>query len=94
MDSLPSAELLDQTHRFPGPYTFKAIGRPEGGFVARIVAAIREQLENDIDPPFRVRETAAGRHVSITIEPQVQNSWEVLAIYQRLGEIEGVMFVF
>ncbi|MBS0261318.1 MAG: DUF493 domain-containing protein [Planctomycetes bacterium] len=94
MDSLPSAELLDRTHRFPGPYIFKAIGRPEGGFVARIVAAIREQLEHDIDPPYHVRETAAGRHVSVTIEPEVRSSWEVLAIYQRIGEVDGVMFVF
>ena len=94
VDNLPSAELLDQTHEFPGNYTFKAIGRPEGGFVARIVAAIRDELENEVDPPFSVRETAAGRHVAVTVEPHVQNAWEVLAVYQRLGEVEGVMFVF
>jgi putative lipoic acid-binding regulatory protein len=94
VDNLPSAELLDQTHEFPGPYTFKAIGRPDGGFVARIVAAIREELENDVDPPYRVRETAAGRHVAVTIEPQVQSAWDVLAVYQRLGQVDGVMFVF
>jgi putative lipoic acid-binding regulatory protein len=94
VDHLPSAELLDQTHEFPGPYIFKAIGRPEGGFVARIVAAIREELENEIDPPYRVRETAAGRHVAVTVEPRVNSAWEVLAVYQRLGQVEGVMFVF
>ncbi|MBI3860518.1 MAG: DUF493 domain-containing protein [Planctomycetia bacterium] len=94
MDNLPSIELLDQTHEFPGPYTFKAIGRPEGGFVARIVAAVREQLENETDPPYRVRETAAGRHVAVTIEPQVQSAWDVLAVYQRLGQVAGIEFVF
>lgn len=93
MDNLPSAELLDRTHEFPGPYTFKAIGRPEGGFIARIVAAVREALENEVDPPYRVRETAAGRHVAVTVEPQVQSAWDVLAVYQRLSEVTGIVFV-
>lgn len=94
MDNLPSAELIDSTHAFPGPYTFKVIGRPAEGFVARIVAAVREELEGDVDPPYRIRETAAGRHVAVTVEPLVQNAWEVLAVYQRLGQIRGVEFVF
>lgn len=94
MDNLPSAELLDQTHEFPGPYTFKAIGRAEGGFVARIVAAVREELEGEIDPPYRVRATSAGRHVAVTLEPVVRNAWEVLAVYQRLGQVSGLQFLF
>jgi len=94
VDNLPSAELIDSTHAFPGPYTFKVIGRPADGFVARIVAAIREELEGEVDPPYRTRETAAGRHVAVTVEPHVQNAWEVLAVYQRLGQIRGVVFLF
>jgi putative lipoic acid-binding regulatory protein len=94
VDNLPSADLIDSTHAFPGPYTFKVIGRPAEGFVARIVAAIRDELEGDVDPPYRIRETAAGRHVAVTVEPMVQNAWEVLAVYQRLGQIRGVEFVF
>lgn len=94
MDNLPSAELLENTHSFPGPYMFKAIGRSEEGFVARIVAAVREELEGEVDPPYRVRETAAGRHIAVTVEPHVQNAWEVLAVYQRLGQIRGLEYVF
>ena len=94
MDNLPSVELIDSTHAFPGPYTFKVIGCPAEGFVARIVAAVREELEGAVDPPYRIRETAAGRHVAVTVEPQVQNAWEVLAVYQRLAQIRGVEFVF
>jgi putative lipoic acid-binding regulatory protein len=94
VDNLPSAELLENTHSFPGPYMFKAIGRSEEGFVARIVAAVREELEGEVDPPYRVRETAAGRHIAVTVEPHVQNAWEVLAVYQRLGQIRGLEYVF
>ena len=44
MPTLPPADLLQATHRFPCPYMFKAIGRVEGGFAARIVAAVRDEL--------------------------------------------------
>jgi putative lipoic acid-binding regulatory protein len=94
VNHLPSAELLERTHEFPGPYMFKVIGRSEQGFVARTVAAVREELEGDVDPPYRVRETSAGRHIAVTVEPHVQNAWEVLAVYQRLGELRGLEYVF
>ena len=94
VDNLPSVELLERTHEFPGPYVFKAIGLSERGFVARIVAAVRDELEGEIDPPYRVRHTGAGKHVAVTVEPRVQNAWEVLAVYQRLNEVRGLEFVF
>jgi putative lipoic acid-binding regulatory protein len=94
VDNLPSAELLESTHEFPGPYMFKVIGRSGDGFVALVVAAVREELEGEIDPPYRVRETSTGRHIAVTVEPQVQNAWEVLAVYQRLGQIPGLEYVF
>lgn len=94
MDNLPSAELIESTHEFPGPYTFKVIGRSGEGFVALVVAAVREELEGEVDPPYRIRETAAGRHIAVTVEPQVRNAWEVLAVYQRLGQLPGLEYVF
>ena len=94
MNNLPTVELLEETHDFPGPYMFKVIGRADERFIAMVVAAVRDELEGVIDPPYRVRETAAGRHVAVTVEPQVQNAWEVLAVYQRLGQIAGVEYVF
>ena len=94
MDHLPSAELIADTHDFPGPYMFKVIGRSGEGFVALVVAAVREELEEEVDPPYRVRETSAGRHIAVTVEPQVQNAWEVLAVYQRLGQLPGLEYVF
>ena len=94
MNNLPTVELLEETHDFPGPYMFKVIGRADERFIAMVVAAVRDELEGDVDPPYRVRETAAGRHVAVTVEPQVQSAWEVLAVYQRLGQIAGVEYVF
>jgi putative lipoic acid-binding regulatory protein len=90
---LPTVEILEDTHTFPGPYLFKVIGRAENGFVARAVAAAREALAWEEDPPYRVRETPGGRHVAVTLEPTVQTAEQVLAIYRRLRNTPGlVMF--
>ena len=53
MSELPAIELLENTHTFPGPYTFKVIGRAERGFVARAVAAVRDELDHALDPPYK-----------------------------------------
>jgi putative lipoic acid-binding regulatory protein len=84
-------ELLESTHQFPGPYMFKVIGRVEGGFMARVVAAVRDELGQEADPPFRFRHSAGGRHVAITLEPVVQSSRQVLAIYSRLQQTNGLV---
>jgi len=94
MNDLPALELLENTHEFPGPYTFKVIGRVENGFVARVVAAVRDELAASVDPPFRCRETAGGRHVAVTLEPCVQTSQEVLAVYRRLRLLTGLVMLF
>lgn len=93
MNALPSVELLESTHRFPCPYVLKVIGRSEDGFVGRVVAAVRDQLEDDVDPPYRFRTTAAGRHVSVTLEPYFNSAWDVLAVYGRIQELRGLVFV-
>ncbi|MFO0947353.1 MAG: DUF493 domain-containing protein [Planctomycetota bacterium] len=94
MDYLPTLELLESVHRFPGSFTFKVIGKVDGGFAARVVAAVRETLALEQDPPFRLRETANGRHVAVTVEPIVQTSREVLLVYERVKTISGVVMFF
>jgi putative lipoic acid-binding regulatory protein len=94
MEHLPAIELLERTHVFPGPYMFKVIGRVENGFVARVVAGVRDELEALADPPFRVRATAGGRHVSVTLEPTVQSANQVLAVYRRMRGITGLVMMF
>jgi putative lipoic acid-binding regulatory protein len=90
---LAALELLENTHRFPGPYMFKAIGRAESGFVARVVAAVREELAEETDPPFNVRQAVGGRHVSVTLEPTVQTAQQVLDVYRRVQKISGLVML-
>jgi putative lipoic acid-binding regulatory protein len=94
MGELGSIALLESTHTFPGPYVFKVIGKSDIGFVARTVAAVRDELGNDSDPPYRVRESVGGRHTAVTLEPQVQTARQVLAVYRRLGQMTGLIMLW
>lgn len=92
--SLPTFELLERTHAFPCPYLFKIIGKADDGFVARVVAVVREELLCETDPHFSVREAVGGRHLSVTLEPVVQSAHQVIAIYRRLGVLDGLVMMF
>jgi uncharacterized protein len=92
--SLPTVELLEKAHAFPCPYLFKIIGKTDKGFLARVIAVVREELAIEVDPPFRVREAVGGRHISITLEPVVQSAGQVVGVYRRLGLLEGLVVMF
>lgn len=91
--NLPSIELLEARHSFPGLYTMKAIGNAEDNFTARVVSAVRDELQLEEDPPFRIQSTKAGRHVSITLEPMFESSQQVLALYSRLSQLSGLVML-
>jgi putative lipoic acid-binding regulatory protein len=91
---LPAIELLESTHRFPGSYLFKVIGRSEQGFVARTVAAVRDAVAAEFDPPFSVRETSGGKHVAVTLEVPVERAEQVIAVYRRVQKLAGLVFLW
>jgi uncharacterized protein len=93
MTSQAAFDLLEKTHTFPGPYLFKIIGKGDEGFVARVIAVVREELLSEVDPPYRVREAVGGRHLSVTLEPVVQSAQQVVAIYGRLRVLEGLVML-
>lgn len=93
MGELPSVALLESTHTFPGPYMFKAIGKGEDGFVARVVAAVRDELEFAADPPYKFRQATGGRHVAVTLTPTVQTGRQVLAVYARIRRVAGLVLL-
>jgi putative lipoic acid-binding regulatory protein len=94
MYKMPALDLLEQSHTFPGPYTFKVIGKPENGFLARILGGVREALGLEADPPFRVREAVGGRHIAITLVPHIETAQKVLAVYGRLQTMTGLVYLW
>ena len=93
-NALPTLDLLEKTHAFPCPYLFKIIGKADQGFLARVVTIVREELLIEIDPPYHLRESVGGRHLSITLEPIVQSGHQVVSIYRRLGILDGLVMMF
>lgn len=93
MSNLPDIELLESTHTFPGPYTFKVIGENDASFSGRVMTAVRTVVPASREPAISVRKTASGRHAAVTIEPWVDDGADVLAIYRRLYELEGLVMV-
>lgn len=93
MQTLPSIELLESGHEFPGPYLFKVIGRPADDFVRRTVAAVRAALDRLDDPPYTIRESRGGRHVALTLEVPVASAREVLDVYRRVQELDGLVML-
>ena len=91
MDKQESVDLLNATHDFPCPITIKVIGESADGFVGRVVAAIRDELDFEVDPPFKTRETKKGRHVAVTLDPHMETAYDVLAVYERLRDVRGVV---
>lgn len=93
MLNLPSVELLEARHTFPGFFTFKVIGSTEGNFHARVLSLVRDELHLDEDPPHSYRAARNGRHIAVTIEPYCQSSQQVLAIYSRLTGMDGLVML-
>ena len=92
--NLPSVEILEARHSFPCPFTFKVIGTAENNFTARVVSHVRDELQLDLDPPFSLKSTKGGKHVSVSIAPDCESAQQVLAIYSRLSEMDGLVMLF
>ena len=92
-DSMRMIRLLEATHSFPCPVMVKVIGRAEDDFLGRIVAALRFSQQLPEDPPYRSRETPNGQHVAVTFEPYFENAEEVLAVYEHIRTVHGIVMV-
>ena len=76
-------ERLDGYYDWPCGYVFKFIAPRER--LGEVVALFAEEVE------VSTRESKKGNYVSVTAEVVVHGSDEVIAVYRRAGEIEGVM---
>ena len=90
MEGLPSRELLESTHSFPCVYPFKVIGDHEEHFVGRVLAVVKLHLAEGTEPAFSSRVSAGGRHICVTIEPELEHAGQVLEIYGQLRELAGL----
>lgn len=93
MAKLPSIELLESTHTFPGPYVFKVIGIVEGDFAERVLGAVIVVLSEKHGAVLSQRPSGSGRHVSVSIEAQVESAAIVHQLYEELLRLQGLVMV-
>ncbi len=80
LDSFRSA--LDANHDWPCHYTFKFI-------VPKAQATA--VLELFADDPVQANESSSGRFIAYTMEIYVHSCDEVIALYQRVTAVPGVI---
>ena len=85
-------DRIEMEHEFPGTYTFKVIGPNDMAFAARVRAALDKACPG-AESAWSRRESAKGRHVSITADVVVPSADAVLAVYEQLRFVEGVRLV-
>jgi putative lipoic acid-binding regulatory protein len=85
-------ELLRANHAFPGPFEFRVVVRPvhRSAAVSAVVSAVGgSHALLGVDE----RASARGTYVSLRIQVQAESPDVVLAVYEVIRQVEGVLTV-
>ena len=88
-----SIDLLNNTHEFPQPLMVKVIGKQQTDFVKQVAQLVESHLQLPEPPQVQTRETAGGRHVSVTLEPTFESAEQVLDLYEQLRALPDVVML-
>jgi len=78
-------KLEETVTTFPYVYMFKFIIKAEN----RTIAMVEAIFDNDAE--IIQKESAKGNYLSITVKQVVMSVDEIIAIYEKAAQIEGVM---
>ncbi len=83
-----------ELEQFPCFYTFKIFGRSSGTFVGRVREIVSSTLGEVPLDSMKVRESARGRYLSVTIVSRVHNRPQLEAVYADLrAEPEVLLYI-
>lgn len=80
------AKLIETT-TFPTVYMFKFIISSDNRKIALVENLFDEEAE------ILTKESGSGKYISITSKQVVMTVEEIITIYKRAAEIEGIMFL-
>jgi putative lipoic acid-binding regulatory protein len=78
---------LDETQTYPTVYMFKFIMGAEHRKIALIENIFGEDAE------IYTKESDKGKYISITVKEVVMSTDEIISIYDKASQIDGVMFL-
>lgn len=81
------AKKLENAMTFPSVYMFKFIIKSEH----RKIALIRNLF--DMEAEIHQKESSGGKYICITARQVVMNVDEIIDIYKKADDIEGVMWL-
>jgi putative lipoic acid-binding regulatory protein len=91
-DRARSIALLEATHTFPTQYPISIITLNVDTVVAEVRAAVEHGLDQPLpDDAYQTVMSKGGRYSSHRFEVPCQDAEAVLALYQRLRRITGVV---
>lgn len=90
MEREKTLALLREMHSFPGPYGLKVVTHPHA--VAAVVSAVGATLAAPGDVlEISERASRTGKYVSVSLRVHVADAEMVLAIYETLRGVDGVV---
>lgn len=75
-------EVLNETHQWPCPYTFKFIVPSENLHIVETTFPGED---------FKTKESKNGKYTSVTMTTNMCSSKDVMAVYEKAATIPGVM---
>lgn len=78
-------QKIEQEHSFPTVYMFKFIVPADNKKIALVETLFAEEAE------LLQKESSSGKYISITSKQVMMNADEIVAIYKKAMEIEGLM---
>ncbi len=84
--------LLEANHEFPGPYFVSVITVNDEAVRIAVRVAIEEGLEAPVpDADWQTRASSGGRYSSHRVTVSCRSADDVLALYERLRRVPGVV---
>ncbi len=84
-NNLKSLKNLLDHQIYPNNYLFKFILKPDNQKISKILSF----FDNNVK--YKVKNSSNGSYVSISINLRVKNSQEVIAKYQKISTIKGII---
>lgn len=81
--------LLEEHHRFPGPYSFRFVIRPDAKAAVLAAAFAAAPLARCVQQAERA--SRAGRYLSLELELELSSAQAVLDVYAAVKAVDGVL---
>jgi len=92
-DDESEMNLLEEAHEFPCVFTMKVVGKTENEFVERVLKVIAEYAGQGTEFEFFTRSTSGGRHVAVTVSPELESAQQVTSLYAELRQLDGIVML-